>query len=127
MLKRALIFLLLQLFIFSSFAQNKRSDQNIANAKDSSIITSIIKLFKGKPSSFIDSTYIILNKSINKLSSQEGKRINSISVASNHFGINDFNDPTIKQNILSKIASRLHNNTSEKTSGKIYFFTRMNI
>lgn len=122
MLKRALLFLLLHLFIFSSFAQNKRSDQNIANAKDSSIITSIIKLFKGKPSSFIDSTYIILNKSINKLSSQEGKRINSISIASNHFGINEFNDPTIKQNVLSKIASRLHNNTSEKTIRKNLFF-----
>ena len=122
MLKRALLFLLLQLFIFSSFAQNKRYTQNIANSKDSSIITSIIKLFKGKPSSFIDSTYIILNKSINNLSDQEGKRINSINIASSHFGMTDFSDSTIKLNIFSKIANKLHNNTNDKTIRKNLFF-----
>jgi hypothetical protein len=122
MLKRAILFLLLQLFIFSSFAQNKRYNQNIANSKDSSIITSIIKLFKGKPSSFIDSTYIILNKSINNLSDQEGKRINSINIASSHFGMTDFSDSTIKLNIFSKIANKLHNNTNDKTIRKNLFF-----
>lgn len=122
MLKRAILFLLLQLFIFSSFAQNKRYTQNIANSKDSSIITSIIKLFKGKPSAFIDSTYLILNKTINNLSDQEGKRINSINIASTHFGTNDFSDTTIKQNILSKIANKLHNKTNDKTIRKNLFF-----
>ena len=122
MLKKVLFFFVSQLFIASSFAQNKRSIQQIANLNDSSIISNIEKLFKGKPSAFVDSTYLILNKTINSLSDQEGKRINSINIASTHFGTSNINDSSSSQNIFSKVVNQLHNNTNDKTIKKNLFF-----
>jgi len=104
------------------FAQNYRPSQNIANAKDSTFISSIIKLFKGKPIAFIDSTNILINNFINNLSNQEGKRIRTINIAHTHFGATDFNDSSIKQNIISKFTNSLHNFTNDKTIRKNLFF-----
>ena len=84
MLKKAFFFLLLQIFTFSSFAQNKRSEQNIVNSKDSSLLMNFIRMFKGKPNPLIDSTSITINNFINSIASQEGKRIHTIHIENRH-------------------------------------------
>jgi hypothetical protein len=101
MLKRAVFFLLLQIFTFSSFAQNKRSEQNIVNSKDSSLLMNFIRMFKGKPNPLIDSTSITINKSIASIASQEGKRIHTIHIEHRHFGSNGSTDFT-KENAIRK-------------------------
>jgi hypothetical protein len=115
--------LLLLLFTTSiSFAQNKSYQQNIVNSKDSSLFISIIKLFKGKPNSFIDSTSIAINKSINSIASHEGKRINSIHIEHKHFGTFGYTDSNYKQNAFTRAANKLHNFTKESTIQKNLFF-----
>jgi hypothetical protein len=122
MLKRAIIFTLLQLFIISSFAQDKRSDHNIANSKDSSLLINFIRLFKGKPNPLIDSTSITINKSIASIASQEGKRINTIHIEHRHFGTFGFEDSTRTPKFITKAANSLHNFTKENTIKKNLFF-----
>ncbi len=117
----SLCFLLLTISSFS-FAQNKGYNQNIANSKDSGLLISIIKLFKGKPNPLIDSTSITINKSIKSISSQEGKRINSIYIEHKHFGTFGFTDSIYKQNALTRIANSLHNFTKENAIRKNLFF-----
>ncbi len=122
MLKRAVYFLLLQVITISSFAQSKRSEHNIVNSKDSSLIVSFIRLFKGKPNPLIDSTSITINKSITSIASQEGKRINSIYIEHKHFGTFGFNDSTKTPKFITKAANSLHNFTKENTIRKNLFF-----
>jgi hypothetical protein len=105
-----------------SFAQNKRSQQNIANSKDSSLFISFIKLFKGKPNPLIDSTSITINKSIKSIASQEGKRIHSIHIEHKHFGTFGFSDTNYKQSTITRFANSLHNFTKENTIQKNLFF-----
>jgi hypothetical protein len=93
---RTTLLLTLLFTISISFAQNKRYQQNIVNSKDSSLFISIIKLFKGKPNSFIDSTNIAINKSINSIATHEGKRINSIHIEHKHFGTIGIADSNLK-------------------------------
>ena len=122
MLKKATLFFITFFIIITSFAQDKRSSQNIVNSKDTNLIISIIKLFKGKPNSLIDSTNLIINKSINFISSQEGKRINSIQITHSHFGTYTNRDSVNKQKFISKVANSLHDFTNENTIRKNLFF-----
>jgi hypothetical protein len=122
MLKRALFVLLIQVLTISSFAQNKRSEHNIVNSKDSSLLISFIKLFKGKPNPLIDSTSITINKSIASIASQEGKRINTIHIEHKHFGTFGMNDSTNTPKFITKAANSLHNFTKENTIRKNLFF-----
>ena len=122
MLKRAIFLLLVQVFIISSFAQNKRSAQNIVNSKDSSLLISFIRLFKGKPNPLIDSTAITINKSIKSIASQEGKRIHEIHIEHKHFGTIEFSDSVNLPKFISKAANSLHNSTKENTIRKNLFF-----
>jgi len=122
MLKKATLFFITYFIIITSFAQDKRSSQNIVNSKDTNLIISIIKLFKGKPNSLIDSTNLIINKSINFISSQEGKRINSIQITHSHFGTFTNRDSSNKQKFISKVANSLHDFTNENTIRKNLFF-----
>jgi len=119
---RTNLLLLFILFTIGAFAQNKRLSQNIVNSKDTNLIISIIKLFKGKPDSFIDSTNLIINKSINSMSSQEGKRINSIQITHSHFGTFSNQDSISKHKFISKVANSLHDFTNENTIRKNLFF-----
>ena len=122
MLKRALFVLLIQVLTISSFAQNKRSEHNIVNSKDSSLLINFIKLFKGKPNPLIDSTSITINKSIASIASQEGKRINTIHIEHKHFGTFGMNDSTNTPKFITKAANSLHNFTKENTIRKNLFF-----
>ena len=122
MSKKALLFLLAFMTLTSSFAQNKRYQQNIANTKDSSLLSSFIRLFKGKPNPLIDSTSITINKIIKSISSQEGKRINSIYIEHKHFGTFGFSDSTGSPNFLNRLADKMHNTTKENTIRKNLFF-----
>lgn len=122
MLKKATLFLLLNIILLNSFAQLKRSSQNIVNSKDTNLIFNVIKLFKGQPDSFIDSTNLLINKSINYISSQEGKRINSIHISHSHFGTFDHPDSSLRQKLIGKVANSLHDFTNEKTIRKNLFF-----
>lgn len=122
MLHKAIILILFQTIILSSFAQNKRSEQNIVNSKDSSLVISFIRLFKGKPNPLIDSNSIIISKSINAISSQEGKRIHNIFIEQRHFGVTDFSDSLKKTDLLTKAANLLHDNTKVNTIRKNLFF-----
>lgn len=122
MLKRALFVLLILVLTISSFAQNKRSEHNIVNSKDSSLLISFIKLFKGRPNPLIDSTSITINKSIASIASQEGKRINRIHIEHKHFGTFGLNDSTNMPKLITKAANSLHNFTKENTIRKNLFF-----
>ena len=98
-----------------SYAQIKNIEKNIALSKDSSLINIIIKQFKGKPSSFIDSTFINLNKYAQQVAQFEGKRIRSIQIEQKHFGASIVNPYKIKKDALTKFADKLHNKTNENT------------
>ena len=122
MFHKAVFSFLCSLLFISAFSQNKKSSQNIANSKDTSLLVSIVKLFKGKPNPFIDSTSITINKSIKYIASQEGKRINQIHIEHGHFGTFGFNDTAYKQNLFTKAANSLHNFTKENAIRKNLFF-----
>jgi hypothetical protein len=122
MLKKGLFFLLLISFFSNSFGQNKRSEQNIANSKDSGLLIGLVKLFKGKPNPLIDSTSITINKSINSIANQEGKGINKIYIEHRHFGTFGMNEPGFKQTLITRAANSLHDFTKEKTIKKNLFF-----
>jgi len=122
MLKRAVFILLFSPLLITSFAQKKGYEYNIANSKDSSLLYSFIRLFKGKPNPLIDSTSITINKIIKSVESQEGKRINSIHIEHRHFGTFGFTDTTYNANFLINAANKLHNVTKENAIRKNLFF-----
>jgi hypothetical protein len=122
MLYKGILIIVFQLMLVTSFAQNKRSDQNIVNSKDSSLLMSFIRKFKGKPNPLIDSTSIAINKSINSIASQEGKRINSIQIEHRHFGNTGFDDAAGNADFMIRIANKLHDFTKDNTIRKNLFF-----
>jgi hypothetical protein len=121
MLKKVLFFLLCSPLFIHSYAQ-KGYQYNIANSKDSTLLNSFIRLFKGKPNPLIDSTSITINKIIKSVESQEGKRINRIQIEHRHFGTFGFSDSIHNLNLLTKAANKLHNFTKENTIRKNLFF-----
>jgi len=122
MLYKGILIIVFQLMLVTSFAQNKRSDQNIVNSKDSSLLMSFIRKFKGKPNPLIDSTSIAINKSINSIASQEGKRINSIQIEHRHFGNTGFDDAAGNADFMTRIANKFHDFTKDNTIRKNLFF-----
>jgi len=102
-------------------AQIRNIEKNIALSKDSSLLQTIIKQFKGKPNPFIDSTFINLNKYAQQVAQFEGKRIRSIQIEQKHFGASIINPFNIKKDALTKFADKLHNKTNENTIRKNLF------
>lgn len=105
----------------SIYAQIRNSEKNIAFSKDSSLLQTIIKQFRGKPNPFIDSTFINLNKYVQQVAKYEGKRIRSIQIEQKHFGAGLLNPANTKGDALTKFADKLHNKTSENTIRKNLF------
>jgi len=105
----------------SIYAQIRNSEKNIALLKDSSLLQTIIKQFKGKPNPFIDSTFINLSKYAQQVAKYEGKRIRSIQIEQKHFGASVINPYNVKKDVLTKFADKLHNKTSENTIRKNLF------
>jgi hypothetical protein len=105
----------------SIYAQIRNIEKNIVLSKDSSLLQSIIKQFKGKPNPFIDSTFINLNKYAQQVAKYEGKRIRSIQIEQKHFGASLLNPANTKKDALTKFADKLHNKTSENTIRKNLF------
>lgn len=118
---------LLALLHFSSNAQIRNIEKNIAFSKDSSLLQTIIKQFKGKPSPFIDSTFINLNKYAQQVAKYEGKRIRSIQIEQKHFGASLLNPANTKGDALTKFADKLHNKTNENTIRKNLFIKEQEI
>ncbi len=113
-----LVLLCLPIFIY---AQIRNSEKNIALSKDSSLLQTIIKQFKGKPNPFIDSTFINLNKYVQQVAKYEGKRIRSIQIEQKHFGASITNTSNLKKDALTKFTDKLHNKTNENTIRKNLF------
>ena len=111
----------------SIYAQIRNSEKNIAFSKDSSLLQTIIKQFRGKPNPFIDSTFINLNKYIQQVAKYEGKRIRSIQIEQKHFGAGLLNPANTKGDALTKFADKLHNKTSENTIRKNLFIKEQEI
>jgi len=105
----------------SIYAQLRNIEKNIALSKDSSLLQTIIKQFRGKPNPFIDSTFINLNKYVQQVAKYEGKRIRSIQIEQKHFGTSLLNPANTKKDALTKFADKLHNKTSENTIRKNLF------
>jgi len=108
-------------------AQIRNIEKNIALSKDSSLLQTIIKQFKGKPNPFIDSTFINLNKFAQQVAKFEGKRIRSIQIEQKHFGASVINPYKVKKDILTKFADNLHNKTSENTIRKNLFIKEQEV
>ena len=119
--RKVITLFLLALLHFSSNAQIRNSEKNIAFSKDSSLLQTIIKQFKGKPNPFIDSTFINLNKYAQQVAKYEGKRIRSIQIEQKHFGASLLNTANTKGDALTKFADKLHNKTNENTIRKNLF------
>jgi hypothetical protein len=111
----------------SIYAQIRNIEKNIALSKDSSLLQTIIKQFKGKPNPFIDSTFINLNKYAQQVAKYEGKRIRSIQIEQKHFGASIVNPANLKKDVLSKFADKLHNKTNENTIKKNLFIHEQEI
>ena len=94
-------------------AQIRDIEKNIALSKDSSLLQNIIRPFKGKPISFIDSTFINLNKYAQQVAHYEGKRIRSIQIEQKHFGASIIHPDKLKKDYLTEMADKLHNKTNE--------------
>jgi hypothetical protein len=112
---------------FSTNAQIRNIEKNIALSKDSSLLQTIIKQFKGKPNSFIDSTSINLSKYVQQVAKYEGKRIRSIQIEQKHFGASIVNPANLKKDALTKFADKLHNKTNENTIRKNLFIHEQEI
>ena len=119
--RKVITLFLLALLYFSSNAQIRNIEKNIAFSKDSSLLQTIIKQFKGKPNPFIDSTFINLNKYAQQVAKYEGKRIRSIQIEQKHFGASLLNTANTKGDALTKFADKLHNKTNENTIRKNLF------
>ncbi len=125
--RKVITLFLLALLHFSSNAQIRNSEKNIAFSKDSSLLQTIIKQFKGKPSPFIDSTFINLNKYLQQVAKYEGKRIRSIQIEQKHFGTSITNPANLKKDALTKFADKLHNKTTENIIRKNLFIHEQEI
>ena len=117
-----LVLLCLHISIYAQIRNIERNiEKNIALLKDSSLLQTIIKQFKGKPNPFIDSTFINLNKYVQQVAKYEGKKIRSIQIEQKHFGASILNAENTKKDALTKFADKLHNKTSENTIRKNLF------
>jgi hypothetical protein len=87
MLKKTLLFLLLLLSLHNAFSQTKGYQKNIVNSKDRSLFGGFVRLFKGTPNSLVDSTSIIIEKSMKSIERQGGKKINHIYIEHKKFEI----------------------------------------
>ncbi len=94
----------------------------IPNLKDSHLVRNMINLFKGKPNPLIDSTSIAINKIIQSMAEQEGKKINSIQIEHRHHGSLLQSENNFKEDLLAQLADKVHNNTKENTIQKNLFF-----
>jgi hypothetical protein len=124
MKQRFYILLLSSLFLCFAVlakAQLRGIEKNIALSKDTSNFQKIIKLFKGKPNSLIDSTNIAIGKYIKAVISFEGKKIHTIHIEQKHFGASINNPNKIKKDVLTSLADQLHDKTNEKTIRKNLF------
>jgi hypothetical protein len=108
-------------------AQIRNIEKNIALSKDSSLLQTIIKQFKGKANPLIDSTFIYLNKYVQQVAHYEGKRIRSIQIEQKHFGASIINPYNVKKDALTKFADKLHNKTNENTIRKNLFIKEQEI
>ena len=125
--RKLITLFLLVLMHFSVNAQIRNIEKNIALSKDSSLLQTIIKQFKGKPNSFIDSTSINLSKYVQQVAKYEGKRIRSIQIEQKHFGASIVNPANLKKDALTKFADKLHNKTNENTIRKNLFIHEQEI
>jgi hypothetical protein len=125
--RKIITLLLLALMHFSVNAQIRNIEKNIALSKDSSLLQTIIKQFKGKPNSFIDSTSIQLNKYAQQVAKFEGKKIRSIQIEQKHFGASIVNPANLKKDALTKFADKLHNKTNENIIRKNLFIHEQEI
>jgi hypothetical protein len=125
--RKLITLFLLVLMHFSTNAQIRNIEKNIALSKDSSLLQTIIKQFKGKPNSFIDSTSINLSKYVQQVAKYEGKRIRSIQIEQKHFGASIVNPANLKKDALTKFADKLHNKTNENTIRKNLFIHEQEI
>lgn len=121
---KRIVFLLFLFFTGASLsqAQVKGYQQNIALSKDTGLVVSFIKLFKGRPNPLIDSTWLNINKFMLSISTLEGKKINSIKIDHKHFGSNLIVEKPLSDNALTRFANSLHTNTKENTIKKNLFF-----
>ena len=117
-----IVFLILFHGALLAQAQIKGYQQNIALSKDSGLVISLIKLFKGRPNPLIDSTRLNINKFMLSIATLEGKRIHSIKIDHKHFGSNLIVDKPLTENALTRFANKLHSNTKENTIRKNLFF-----
>jgi len=113
--------LLLFCFSLNAGAQLKGIDKNIALSKDTGTLQKIVKIFKGKPNSLIDSTNIAISRYMKSVASFEGKKINTIQIEQKHFGSSINNPNRLKNDALTKFADKLHNKTSENIIRKNLF------
>ena len=125
--RKLITLFLLVLMHFSVNAQIRNIEKNIALSKDSSLLQTIIKQFKGKPNSFIDSTSINLSKYVQQVAKYEGKRIRSIQIEQKHFGASIVSPANLKKDALTKFADKLHNKTNENTIRKNLFIHEQEI
>ena len=122
MLKKTLLFLLLLLSLHNAFSQTKGYQKNIVNSKDRSLFGGFVRLFKGTPNSLVDSTSIIIEKSMKSIERQGGKKINHIYIEHKKFSNYGFSDSSNYSNLLTNFANKFHNHTKEETIRKNLFF-----
>jgi hypothetical protein len=122
MYKKVLIVLFIVFSVTTAQAQIKGYQQNIVTSKDTNLIKSFFKLFKGKPNSLIDTTNVTIGRIMLSIARLEGKKINSIQILQRHFGSTlNLSKPSITDP-LTKFADKLHNNTNDNTIRKNLFF-----
>ena len=121
LLYKCLLTTLLFCFTLIAGAQLKGIDKNIALSKDTGTLQKIVKIFKGKPNSLIDSTNIAISRYMKSVAGFEGKIIRSIQIEQKHFGSSINNTNKTKNDALTKIADNLHNQTNEHIIRKNLF------
>lgn len=122
MFKKAILILFFSFGAMFAQAQIKGYQQNIVTSKDTGLIKSFFKLFKGTPNSLIDTTNVSIGRVMLSIARMEGKKINSIQVLQRHFGATlNLSKPSISDP-LTKFADKLHNNTNDNTIRKNLFF-----
>lgn len=122
-------FLMLQILCclyIQSNAQLKDLPKYIAYSSDS-LFQAIMKPFKGTPSSFIDSTFIYLNRYAQEVAQFKGKKIKTIHIEQKHFGSSIVNPYKIKNDYLIDWADKLHNKTKENIIRKNVFIKEQEI
>ena len=125
--KKWLILYFLMFLCISVKAQLKSIPKYIAYTKDSNVWQAIIKPFRGAPSSFIDSTFIYLNRYAQEVAKFEGKKIKTIHIEQKHFGSSIVNPYKIKNDYLVQWADKLHNKTKENIIRKNLFIKEQEV